>query len=145
MESPGSWETKLEGCQKGEQRMVPHKYLVLWLSGWALVLVGLPVGLIFLTDLWSWMITSPLPNMVLAIPLALWVYLPVPPLVKAGVFDGWKGTFMLVGWEIFSVAGFGAVLLLHLPSAFLIPLGAMLFVPVIVLALQWKTERDQIA
>jgi hypothetical protein len=120
--------------------MVPHRYLVLWLIGWAFILVGLPVGLNFLIDLWSWMITTPLTGLVLAILLALWAYLPLPPLVKAGVFDGWKGTFILVGWEIFSVAVFGAMLLLHLSSLFLIPPSAMILVPFAGAALQWKAE-----
>ncbi|HEU5369598.1 MAG TPA: hypothetical protein VFU69_14085, partial [Ktedonobacterales bacterium] len=86
-----------------------------------------------------------LPGMTLAIPLALWAYLPMPPLVRAGVFDGWKGTFMLVGWEIFSLAGVVALLILHLPVAFLIPLAAMSFVPLIVVALQVRAERRQAA
>lgn len=135
----------MHGCQEGVQQMVPHKYLVLWLSGWALVLAGVPVGLISLPDLLLWMTASPLPGMLLAIPLALWSYLPMPPLVKAGVFDGWRGTFVLVGWEIFSLAGVGALLLLHLPIEFLIPLAAMVYVPLIVVALQMKAERRQIS
>jgi uncharacterized membrane protein len=135
----------MEGCQGREQPMVPHQYLVLWLSGWALIFVAVPAGLSFLLNLLPWMIASPLPSMVLAIPLALWVYLPVPPLVQAGVFDGWKGTFMVVGCEIFSLAGVGALLLLHLPIEFLIPLAALSFVPLIVVALQMKAERHQIS
>ena len=47
----------MQGLRPGGQRIVPHTYLVFWLIGWVLVLVGLPVGLIFLPDLWPWMIT----------------------------------------------------------------------------------------
>ena len=64
--------------------------------------------------------------------------------MKAGVFDGWKGSLLIGGWYSLFLVGFGAVLLLHLSSAFLIPLAALMFDLIIVAALQWKAERRQI-
>jgi hypothetical protein len=113
----------------------------LWLSLWVVVLVvGMPIGLTFLLDRLPWMSASPLSGLFLGILVAVWIYLPVPPLVKARVFDGWKGFLVLGGWCSLFLVGFGAWLLFHLPGIFLISLVALLFLPLMVTAYQWKAE-----
>lgn len=121
--------------------MVSQKSLFLWLSLWGVVLVvGMPIGLTFLGDRLSWMSASPLSGLFLGILLFGWIYLPVPSLVKARVYDGKKGFLVLGGWCSLFLVGFGAELLLHAPSIFLISWFALLLVPLIVAAYQWKAE-----
>ena len=118
--------------------MAHYQRAFLLLSGWVIVLVGAAFGLTYLLNIWPWMLTTPVVGLLLSIPLALWVYLPVPPLVKAGVFEGGTGIVVLGLWCILFLVGFGAYLLLHLPGTFLIPVMALVFVPVMVAARQWK-------
>ncbi len=118
--------------------MVPQKRLFILLGGWFLVLVGVAFGLNFLLDLLPWMTASPLSGLLLAIPFVIWVYLPVPSLVKEGVFDGWKGFGVLAIWCAIFLLGCGAFLIFHLPSTLIIPLSGLIFVPTMVAAHQLR-------
>lgn len=119
--------------------MVHYRTLVLLLSGWVLVLVGVALALTVLPDRLPWMSTTPLTGLLVGIPLALWVYLPVPSLVKAGLFEGRRGLVVLGIWLLLWSLGFYALLLLHLPGALLVLQMAWLLVPLLVVAHQVKT------
>lgn len=128
----------MSGFAPEDRRVVHYRPLVLVLSGWALVLVGVALALTMLPERLPWMSTTPLTGFLVGIPLALLVYLPVPSLVKAGLFEGRRGLIELGVWLLLWSLGFCAVLLLGLPSAFLVLLMAWLLVPLLVVAHQVK-------
>jgi hypothetical protein len=77
------------------------------------------------------------------IPLALWIYLPVPSLAKAGLFEGRRGLVELGVWLLLWVLGCFATILLQLPVAFFFLLVAWLLVPLMVVAYPVKTAGHQ--
>ena len=121
--------------------MAGYTRAVLLLCGWMLVLMaGLEFGVTVLPTLWPWMLTTPVAGLLLGVPVVVWLYLPVPPLVRAGGFEGRKGLVALLVWCGVFLLGLWALVLFQLSEAFLIAWMSQMYVLIMVGAQQWKAD-----